>query len=426
LRRAEVRLKPRAAIERMSQDFDKDDYPGRPKILFVGVGESTHTHAWIDLLRDEPFNVRLFCTSEGIPPDDWPVRTYITAFEHGPLNLATRATLHPSDRLLRFAKRNIARVRRVGVSEMADRWLAKIINDWRPDIIHTLGLESAGEYFFRLRRRFGLEGIGKWVLQLRGGSDLALAHLDADRRTVIAEALRGCDQLLSDNQQNFRIARELGVREDQLSRIGTVPGTGGVDVDALASRWSTPPSSRRVILWPKVYECPWSKALPVYEALKMCWDRLQPCELHLLAMTDEARMYFWTLPEEIRRGCRLMYRVPRSEALTAMMSARLMLAPSLVDGTPNSMFEAMAAGAVPIVSPIETISAIVENERNVLFARNLYPEEIASALVRGMTDDALVDDIAQRNLASVRRLADRREVQPRVANFYTSLAAGTS
>jgi glycosyltransferase involved in cell wall biosynthesis len=121
-----------------------------------------------------------------------------------------------------------------------------------------------------------------------------------------------------------------------------------------------------------------------------------------------------------------MYRVPRSEALTAMMSARLMLAPSLVDGTPNSMFEAMAAGAVPIVSPIETISAIVENERNVLFARNLYPEEIASALVRGMTDDALVDDIAQRNLASVRRLADRREVQPRVANFYTSLAAGTS
>src|ERR1051326_535603 len=126
LRRAEVRLKPRAAIERMSQDFDKDDYPGRPKILFVGVGESTHTHAWIDLLRDEPFNVRLFCTSEGIPPDDWPVRTYITAFEHGPLNLATRATLHPSDRLLRFAKRNIARARRGGAAGMAARGLPKI------------------------------------------------------------------------------------------------------------------------------------------------------------------------------------------------------------------------------------------------------------------------------------------------------------
>ena len=38
-----------------------------------------------------------------------------------------------------------------------------------------------------------------------------------------------------------------------------------------------------------------------------------------------------------------------------MTRARVMLAPSLVDGTPNSMFEAMASGALPIVSPLETI-----------------------------------------------------------------------
>jgi len=406
----------------MNQDFDQDDYPGQPRILFVGVGESTHTHAWIDLLREEPFNVRLFCTSAGVPPDDWPVRTYVSAFEHGPLNSVNRATLHSSDRVRRFTKRNIARVGRVSVPEMTDRWLAKIIRSWRPDIIHTLGLESAGEYFFHLRRRFGLEQIGKWVLQLRGGSDLALAHLDPDRRAELAQVMRGCDQLLSDNQQNFRIARDLGVREEQLSRIGTVPGTGGIDVDALASRWSTPPSGRRVILWPKVYECPWSKALPVYEALKICWERLQPCELHMLAMTDEARMYFWTLPECIRNGCRLMDRVPRVKALEAMTHARVMLAPSLVDGTPNSMFEAMAAGALPILSPLETISAIVEDERNVLFARNLYPEEIAAALLRAMTDDALVDNAAQHNLALVRRIANRRDIQPRVVNFYESLS----
>src|SRR6185437_4343295 len=407
----------------MSRNFDTDDYPGRPRILFLGQGESTHSHAWIDLLQDSSFNIRLFCTSDGLPPDDWPVRSYVTAYEHGPLNSATRAALHSSSQAVRFTRRNVARAGRVNVPEMADRWLARIIRDWRPDIIHTLGLESAGEYFFRLRRRFALEGIGKWVLQLRGGSDLALAHLDPDRATALAEVLQACYQLLSDNQQNFRIAREFGVREEQLSRIGTVPGTGGVDVDAIASRRQGQPSARRVILWPKVYECAWSKVLPVYEALKMYWDQLQPCELHMLAMTDEARLYFWTLPESIRRGCRLMNRVPRSEAIEAMTRARLLLAPSLVDGTPNSMFEAMAGGALPIVSPLETISAIVKNEENVLFARNLYPEEIASALVRGMTDDALVDGAAQRNLELVSHLANRREVQPRVIEFYESLAA---
>ena len=85
-----------------------------------------------------------------------------------------------------------------------------------------------------------------------------------------------------------------------------------------------------------------------------------------------------------------------------------MLAPSLVDGTPNSMFEAMAAGALPIVSPLETIRAIVEDARNVLFAGNLYPDEIAEALVRAMTDDSFVDEASTVNLDLVRRLAGGR------------------
>jgi len=99
-----------------------------------------------------------------------------------------------------------------------------------------------------------------------------------------------------------------------------------------------------------------------------------------------------------------------------------MLAPSLVDGTPNSMFEAMAAGALPIVSPLETIRPLVKDEENVLFARNLYPEEIATALIRAMLDDELVDEAARRNLELVSRIANRDEVRARVVKFYESLA----
>ena len=51
--------------------FEKDLYPGRPRILFVGLAESTHTHAWIDLLQAADFDVRLFAvpTPGGFPPD---------------------------------------------------------------------------------------------------------------------------------------------------------------------------------------------------------------------------------------------------------------------------------------------------------------------------------------------------------------------
>jgi glycosyltransferase involved in cell wall biosynthesis len=95
-----------------------------------------------------------------------------------------------------------------------------------------------------------------------------------------------------------------------------------------------------------------------------------------------------------------------------------MLAPSLVDGTPNSMFEAMATGAFPVLSPLDTIRPLVRDGLNVLFARNLYPDEIGDALVRAMQDDALVDDASVRNLGLVRALADRDAIRPRVLNLY--------
>jgi glycosyltransferase involved in cell wall biosynthesis len=100
-----------------------------------------------------------------------------------------------------------------------------------------------------------------------------------------------------------------------------------------------------------------------------------------------------------------------------------MLAPSLVDGTPNAMFEAMATGAFPILSPLDTIRPLVRDPHNVLFARNLYPDEIGDALARAMNDDHLVDDAAGENLALVRTLADRATIRPRVIDLYETLAS---
>jgi hypothetical protein len=402
--------------------FHSDSFPGRPRILFIGLGENTHTHSWIDLLEDAEFNVRLFSMPTGSPPDDWSVRTYITCY-HGPrVKTGTRTPLYPANSVQRFVKRQTARAFGIrDVESLAGRWLAKILQVWRPDIIHTLGIEQGGEFFLHVRRRFDLEKIGKWVLQTRGGSDLALTHLDPQRRAELVDVLGSCDQLISDNSDNFRIARELGVREEQLAPIAPVPGTGGIDVESLYQKWQGPTSSRRSIVWPKAYDSAWGKMLPTFEALKMVWSKIQPCEIQMLSMNTESKMWYWSLPEEIRRSCRPRERVARAEVLELLPKARVMLAPTLIDGIPNSLYEAMASGAFPILSPIETVLPVVKNEENVLFARNLYPNEIAEALVRAMTDDALVDAASKRNLELVRRIASRDLIRPRVVEFYENL-----
>jgi glycosyltransferase involved in cell wall biosynthesis len=178
-----------------------------------------------------------------------------------------------------------------------------------------------------------------------------------------------------------------------------------------------------MVLLPKTYEVKSSKALPVLEAIRLAWDRIKPCRFYLLWVV-QPEITIWLqemLSEEIRQSCVVMERIPRAQVLELMVQARVMLAPSLSDGIPNSMLEAMACGAFPVVSPLGTITPVVEDGQHVLFARNLYPQEIATALERAMTDDRLVDQAARKNLELVKKIANRDLVRSRVLAFYQDL-----
>ena len=196
-------------------------------------------------------------------------------------------------------------------------------------------------------------------------------------------------------------------------------------MDGLSAGWQgqRPSQRERIILYPKAYESPASKVLPVLEALRLGWDRIKPCQVYLTAIVqDEVEYWFRTLPEEIQQSCRLLSRVPRTELMDLMLKSRVLLSPSLTDGIPNSLYEAMACGTFPIFSPLETITPVVKEETNVLYARNLYPQEIADALARAMQDDRLVDSAAKENLALVRQLADRTVLGPKLVKYYEELS----
>ncbi len=394
--------------------------------------------------------MRLFALPDGgFPPAAWPTQTYLPQESYLlPLGLeaAPRKTLHPLPeiserrrkrpefRLYMIAAKALNRIGRLASYPTSDyeqpsrtpvtfqqKWLQQIIDEWRPDMIHMFGLESAGEFVYQTYKQFPFSQT-VWVLQLRGGSDLVFNHLIPEAIARVQPILQSCDQILTDNKQNTRYLHEMGVRDEQISSLVPVPGTGGVDVERLSTMRTADAAQSREIIFPKGYELPWSKCLPVFEALQLCWDEITPCRVHILNVTAEVRAWFYTLPLQIREHCVVYDRIPREDFFALLASARVLLIPSLVDGIPNSLYEAMALGVLPVVSPLESICSLVESEKNVLFARNLYPHEIAGALTRAMTDDALVERAAKNNLELVKKVANLTMIGKRVLEFYEKLA----
>lgn len=446
--------------EKTTNCFDQDTHHARPRILFIGYPESSHTHSWIGLLENMAFNVRLFAMPSAEPPESWPIKTYLTRQGAQIVNTDTRVTVFPPPplppppssifkRLLLAIKRVLIRkiykvnplykekiesgvhlVERVGFGVYAtsiEGALAKVINEWKPEIIHTLGFNAASYLYLRTRKQFNLQSMGRWVAQARGGPDLALQRYSPEYKPLIEEVLATCDHFIADNEPNYDYALTAGVTKEKITQpgVGVVSGAGGIDVDALRTMWTLPPSKReRVIVWPKAYETYTAKAMPVFEAILSVWDRIQPCRIEMLWMVQsETKIWYEKLfPPHIKENCMIFDRITRDETLEKISKARVMIAPSLSDGIPNTMMESMALGAAPLVSPLDTIVPVVKNGENVLFARNLYPNEIGEAIVQLMNDDDLVDTIAENNLIRVQEMADRKIVKEKISEFYEEVA----
>ena len=229
----------------MSEDQIPGEGESRPRILFVGLAESSHTISWIELLRDRGFEARLFALPSGIPPPGWDVPTYVTARLGREPAGPSRKYLYPARRAAQLPLRAFERWVMKKDQYLAHRWLARVVRRWRPNLVHTFGIEPGSVFFLETLRRHDLRGLARWVVQVRGGPDLALHRLLPERQGPIREVLGACDQVVADNRLNYRYAAEMGCGPRKLSNLGPVPGSGGVDVRRSRECRAAPASSSR-------------------------------------------------------------------------------------------------------------------------------------------------------------------------------------
>jgi glycosyltransferase involved in cell wall biosynthesis len=391
--------------------------PERIRILFIGEIHSSHAVGWINLLHDRPDQFEIRAVQIGLPESKLPIHVYHVG-RIGKVDQLFADDLYPADPRLReliSSSKCSLPDSRINAGRTA---IIDALRDFKPHIVHTFGFDSAALVYAQVSKI--ARGAARWILQTRGGSDVAFHRNRTEWQELFRIILPQADYVVCDNDENYKVFADLGIIARRSEILPRVCGSGGIDLAAFGS--PGPIGDReRLIVWNKAYESHWSKGLPVLEAIRIAFPRIAPVRFVFTAVQEEIEDWIRLLPEEIRASIDIRDRISHQEMLTLMRQARIVLAPSLVDGIPNTLYETMAAGAVPIVSPLETLLPHFKEGENVFYARNLYPDEIAEAIVKAFNSGDL-PSIVSRNLDKVKEMADRRVIQEQVRRLYIELA----
>jgi glycosyltransferase involved in cell wall biosynthesis len=394
----------------------------KPRILFVCNANSTHAQSWINLLQDSLFEVRVFTTrlssiNFGWAPD-WNFSTYMTIQPENKAGMQRAQVfwLLPGGSHIKTVSNWMD-----SRFDLTVKYLRRSIRTWQPDIVHSLSMDKAGRLARLALQGTPAENRPRWVVSSYG-NDICQDLFDAAKSENIKSILAQCDGFFADCQRDRQLAVSAGLAPAKLALNGAVPGPGGLDLDEFA-RLRQAPSGRRLILAPKAFEREHAnRTLVILEAFRILGnDFLNDYDIHFNMCSGSVKAYLRQMPDWLQERVHCHDMLPQAELFTQMAQARVVIAPSLIDGTPNVMLEAMAAGALPLLSPIDSIREWITDGENGLLAHALYPDQVAAALRRALLDDELFERAQRLNWEIVCQRADRREVRREVLEYYQNL-----
>jgi len=384
------------------------------RILFVAIPNSVHTARWISQLTGQGHDLHLFPS------------------------VATRP--HPS---LRNVTLHFCGLGAWGVSRLAwglskefkltekfrgtrllrsfpnrSFWLAWVIRCVRPDIIQSLEIQHAGYVTLTARER--LHGrFPPWVVT-NWGSDVYLFGRLAKHAERVRAVLSSCDYYSCECERDVRLAREFGLKGKVLP---VVPNGGGFDLKRVAQFRQPGPTSRRRLILLKGYQGWAGRALVGLRAIELCAEKLHGYRVAIFSASEEVEIAAELVTQSTGIPIEVMPLCSHEDMLRLFGNARVYLGLSISDATSTSMLEAIVMGAFPIQSCTACADEWLEDGKTGLIVPPEDDRAVAAAILRAVSDDALVDRAAEENARLASERLDHSVIQPQVVAMYEQIAA---
>ena len=160
-----------------------------------------------------------------------------------------------------------------------------------------------------------------------------------------------------------------------------------------------------------------------FRAVPLVLERLPGAEFAGVGMEGNPEFRRWT--DRLGTGNRILGLPTQDPAgmATLFRAAWVSVSPSVHDGTPNTLLEAMACGCLPIAGDLESIREWVVDGENGLLVDPNDPIAVARAIVRGLSEAGLREEAARRNVALIEARADRNEGMRKAEATYRQLVS---
>ena len=303
--------------------------------------------------------------------------------------------------------------------ELSDRaaWLARIITELKPDIIHSLEFQHAGYLTLAAKNYVRAENWPKWAVS-NWGSDIFLFGRLSKHTEKIRSILANCDYYLCECHRDLRLARAFGFNGEALA---VLPNSGGFEISAMLHLRGPEPTSARRVIALKGYQNWAGRALVGLRALEMCADMLKGYTVKIYLATQDVQLAAELfaantgIPVEIKCEGNTM---THDEVLRLHASARISIGLSISDAISTSMLEAMVMGSFPIQSDTSCADEWLQDGKSGIIVPAEDPCPVAQAIRRALTDDELVDSAAEINARLTSERLDKMVIQPQVLEMY--------
>lgn len=389
------------------------------KILFISFINSIHTARWINQLKDnQSFEVFIFPSKFALKAH--PDLAYLPSL--GPLKWLSKLLffLNLESHIFKFE---------VVINKLLDLYfpnylsnrLNRVINRYRPDIIHSLETQHAGYLMEKIYSQLDVEKVNWW--HTNWGSDFYVFQNFEHHESVIKSLLTHVRYYSCECERDVQLAKKLGYT----GRVFPVhPNTGGFDLKTLEDlrAKSLPPSKRKVILL-KGYQGWAGRALSGIRALERSKDLLEGYSIKLYSVASNATdvqtsvaMFYANTGVNIEI---LPSNMAHDQMLELHASARISIGLSIGDGISTSLLEAMAAGSFPIQSNSSCCCDWFENFKSGISVHAEDTDEIEQAIRFSLVNDEIVDLAANINLIKISKDANHANLREIAVNNYQEI-----